>query len=165
MFDPFDFSDFGSPRPNGQTTLQPARPESKLDTGFDPFGEAQPRRTESTDAFAVTTPGANPSARSLTVARPPLTLFGLAIALAAAGALIAGVWGSSLAAAGIGWLLSGPVAIGVLAVYTLVDTRRRTDAVYSAPRWTGAVYWTAVVVCLIGIAIGAWYLALWAGRR
>jgi hypothetical protein len=92
-------------------------------------------------------------------------LFGLAIALAAAGAVIAGVWGDALAAAGVGWLLAGPLAIGLLAIYTLVDTRRRTNAVYSAPSWTDAVYWTVVAMCLIGISISAWHLALWAGRR
>ncbi len=49
------------------------------------------------------------------MARPPLGLFGLAIALAAAGALVAGVWGGALVAAAVGWSLAGPVAIGVLA--------------------------------------------------
>jgi hypothetical protein len=81
---------------------------------------------------------ARPRQRSLSVARAPLRYLGLAIVLAAAGAVIAGAWGGAVVAAGIGWLLSGPVAVGVLAVYTLVDTRRRTDAVYSAPSWIGA---------------------------
>jgi hypothetical protein len=169
MFDPFDFSDFGSPQRNGQTghtaqtTVQPVRPESKLNTGFDPFGQSGPRQAPAVDAFGVTTPVLGQEI--LAVARPPLGLFGLAIALAGAGALIAGVWGGALVAAAVGWSLAGPVAIGVLAFYTLVDTRRRTDAVYSAPSWTGAAYWVVVAVCLSGIAIGAWHLALWAGRQ
>ena len=179
MIDPFDFSDFGSPRTMARTlasnaaaaspgrppALQPDQPDPKLDTGFDPFADAAPTKPATQDAFGVTTPGATASAHSLTVARPPLRFLGLAIVLAAAGAVIAGGWGTAIVAAGIGWLLAGPVAIGVLAVYTLVDTRRRTDAVYSAPSWIGAAYWTVVVVCLIGIAVGAWELALWAGRR
>jgi hypothetical protein len=179
MVDPFDFSDFGSPRtmaralasnpaaasPGRPAALQPVQPDPKLDTGFDPFADAAPAKPATQDAFGVTAPGATASAQSLTVARPPLRFLGLAIVLAAAGAVIAGVWGSAIVAAGIGWLLAGPVAIGVLAVYTLVDTRRRTDAVYSAPSWIGAAYWTVVVVCLSGIAVGAWELALWAGRR
>ena len=165
MLDPFDFSDFGSPRSNGHATVAPHHSETKLNTGFDPFGDSGPRQAESFDAFGVTTPGAGAQAPGIALARPPLNLFGLAIALAAAGALIAGVWGGALAAATVGWFLAGPAAIGVLAVYTLVDTRRRTDAVYSAPSWTGTVYWAAVAVCLIGITIGAWHLALWAGRQ
>jgi hypothetical protein len=166
MFDPFDFSDFGSSRPNGQngqSTLQPSRPESKLTTGFDPFGQSSARPAQPVDAFGVTTHGLGQ--QDLAVGRPPLGLFGLAIVLAVAGALIAGVWGGAFVAAAVGWSLAGPVAIGVLAFYTLVDTRRRTDAVYSAPSWTGAAYWVVVAACLSGIAIGAWHLALWAGRQ
>ena len=177
MLDPFDFSDFGSTpttaaalasdaRPPGGTAgVEAPRQRTNLDTGFDPFSDAPPRQAKPHDVFRPTTPWATESTNSLTVARPPLALFGLAIALATAGAVIAGVWGDALAAAGVGWLLAGPLAIGLLAIYTLVDTRRRTDAVYSAPSWTGGVYWTVVAVCMIGISISAWHLALWAGRR
>jgi hypothetical protein len=179
MVDPFDFSDFGSPRTmartlasnsaaasaGGPAALPRVQPDPKLDSGFDPFADAAPTKSATQDAFGVTASGATASAQSLTVARPPLGFLGLAVVLAAAGAVIAGVWGSAVVAAGIGWLLAGPVAIGVLAVYTLVDTRRRTDAVFSAPSWIGAAYWTVVVVCLAGIAVAALQLALWAGRR
>jgi hypothetical protein len=161
--DPFDFTDFGSPRTNGRTTLHP--PQAQRNSGFDPFAEASPRQTASFDAFGVGPTGTSPSTQGLALAGPPLSLLGLALTLAAAGAVLAGVWGSALGAAAVGWLLAGPAAIGVLALYTLVDTRRRTDAVYSAPSWTSATYWAVVAVCLIGIAFGAWYLALWAGRQ
>jgi hypothetical protein len=53
----------------------------------------------------------------------------------------------------------------VLAYYTRVDTRRRSDAVYSAPAWTASLYRAVVALCLIGISVGAWHLALWAGQR
>jgi hypothetical protein len=176
MFDPFDFSDFGSPpttaaaptagfRPQAGTAAVGApRQDANLDTGFDPFLDVPPRQAKSHDVLGATTSWATESANSLTVARPPLALFGLAIALAAAGAVIAGVWGDALAAACVGWILAGPLAIGLLAIYTLVDTQRRTNAVYSAPSWIGAVYWTVVAMCLTGISISAWHLALWAGR-
>jgi len=62
-----------------------------------------------------------------------------------------------------GWLLAGPVAIGVLAEFSRIDIRRRTHAVYSAPRWVPNVYWAILGVCLLGIAVGAWHIALWAG--
>ena len=64
-----------------------------------------------------------------------------------------------------GWLLAGPLAIGALAVYTRVDTRRRSESIYSAPRWAARLYWAVLVVCLVGIALGAWQIALWAGRQ
>jgi hypothetical protein len=73
------------------------------------------------------------------------------------------LWGPQVGAAFAGWLLAGPVAIGVLAGYSRVDTHRRTHAVYSAPRWVPNVYWAILGVCLLGIAIGAWHIALWAG--
>jgi hypothetical protein len=164
MFDPFDFSDFGSPRTNGRTAVGPSPSESKLHTGFDPFGETRSAPATPVDAFGMTT-GISDATQGISVARPPLKLFGLAFALAAAGVVIAGVWGDDLVAAVAGWLLAGPVAIGVLADYTLVDTRRRTDAVYSAPSWTATAYWVVIAVCLAGIAVGAWHLALWAGRQ
>jgi hypothetical protein len=105
MFDPFDFSDFGSPRtmartlasnpaaasPGRPATLQPVQPDPKLDTGFDPFADAKPTKPATQDAFSVSTLGATASALSLTVARPPLRYLGLAIVLAAVGAVIAGV--------------------------------------------------------------------------
>lgn len=177
MVDPFDFSDFSSTPTTAAALTSDVRPPERnaavgaprqhanLDTGFDPFTDAPPREAKGHDVFRATTPWATESTSSLTVARPPLALFGLAIALAAAGAVIAGVWGDAVAAAGVGWLLAGPLAIGLLAIYTLVDTRRRTNAVYSAPSWTVAMYWTVVAVCLIGISTSAWHLALWAGRR
>ena len=121
MLNPFDFSDFGSPptptvnstrlRPSGG--LQSATPDLRLLTKFDPFADAQPRHTQSDDAFGAIAPGL---ARGLTVARPPLSLLGLAFALAAAGLVVAGVWGGALTAAAVGWFLAGPTAIGLLGV-------------------------------------------------
>jgi hypothetical protein len=92
-----------------------------------------------------------------------LVAFGIAVAGAVI-ALVGALAGGILATAVAGWFLAGPVAIGALAVYTRVDTRRRTDAIYSAPGWTGLLYWMVLVVCLAGIAVGAWQIALWAGR-
>lgn len=167
---PFDFSDFGPPpmpsgRPpggQGQTPAGPA-PDSGLNSGFDPFANAPPPRLPPRDAFGAA--DTRSGGADLAVAHPPLGLFALAAGLAAVGIMVAAVWGAALLAAAAGWLLAGPVAIGVLAAYTRVDTRRRTQAVYSAPTWTGMVYAAVVAVCLIGIALGAWHLAVWVGRR
>ena len=169
--DPFDFSEFGAgraarPPPQAPTTGQaPGRqPNRRFDTGFDPFADQRSSGsdTDHRDAFGGTTADAL-GAQTLTVARPPLALFGLAIALAAVGLAIGLAWGPRLVAAFTGWLLAGPVAIGVLAEFSRVDTRRRTHAVYSAPRWVPNVYWAILGVCLLGIVVGAWHIALWAG--
>ncbi len=105
---------------------------------------------------------------ALATTGPPLVWFAIALALAVAGgalALVSALSGGMLATALAGWLLAGPIAIGALAVYTRVDTRRRTESIYSAPRWAATLYWAVLAVCLIGIALGAWQIALWAGRQ
>jgi hypothetical protein len=170
--DPFDFSDFGAgraartppvPAPTAGQSSTPT-PNRTFDTGFDPFADQRPSGSDTNrqDVFRPTTTGA-PGAEALTVAGPPLALFALAFALAAVGLAIGLAWGPRLAAAFAGWLLAGPVAIGVLAEFSRIDTSRRTHAVYSAPRWVPNVYWAILGVCLLGIAVGAWHIALWAG--
>ena len=79
----------------------------------------------------------------MATAGPPLKWFAVALVMAAAGVVLAlvsatgggGVFVPALA----GWLLAGPLAIGALAVYTRVDTRRRSESIYSAPRWAADV--------------------------
>jgi hypothetical protein len=131
--------------------------------GFDPFSVASAtRQVQPRETVAQSAPS---SAPDFQVARPPTALLGLALALATAGIVTSLLWGRALPAAAAGWLLAGPLAIGALSAYSRVDTRRRADAVYSAPGWTGVAYWGVVTVCLAGIGLGAWYLALWAGGQ
>lgn len=170
--DPFDFSEFGAGRA-ARTPPVPAptqgespgpTPNRAFDTGFDPFADQRSSgsHTDPEDAFGPTTADA-PGAEALAVAHPPVALFALAFALAAVGLAIGLVFGPRIGAAFAGWLLAGPVAIGLLAEFSRVDTHRRTHAVYSAPRWVPKLYWAILGVCLLGIAVGAWHIALWAG--
>jgi len=190
---PFDFSDFGpAKRPTGPTPPSagagvppPGAPTPPGHSGgFDPWAgqppTAAPRTGQDTfgppagqdafgqptgqDAFGQT----GSAAGTLATAGPPLHWFAVALALAVAGVVLAGIGalsGGNIVTALIGWLLAGPVAIGALALYTRVDTRRRTETIYSAPTWAATLYWVVLVVCLIGIAVGAWQIALWAGRQ
>lgn len=181
---PFDFSDFGPPRrstgpsppagPGGQPPAAPHQKGGDFSTGFDPWANApktQPRPGQQ-DAFDEVGRAFELSAvfgrGALATAGPPLVWFAVALALAVVGgalALVSALSGGVLATALVGWLLAGPLAIGALALYTLIDTRRRTESIYSAPRWTATLYWAVLAVCLIGIALGAWQIALWAGRQ
>lgn len=183
---PFDFSDFG-PSKQAPGAAPPAaqgagfggfspgfdpwanqRPAAPTPQPGEPFGAAGPAAFDPTagrDAFGHLTEGPV-GVGALATARPPLVWFAVALALAVAGAALAGlsaVSGPMIAAAAAGWLLAGPLAIGALAVFSRVDTRRRTEAIYSAPSWTSTLYWAVLAVCLIGIALGAWQIALWAG--
>ncbi|OBH69391.1 hypothetical protein [Mycobacterium mantenii] len=183
---PFDFSDFGPGRQAPAGGAQPpvqGQPGGGHSGGFDPWANQGPARQGAPDAFGG--PGATPAfdptggrdafgqltaspagAGALTTAGPPLVWFAVALAVALVGVALAGasaVGGPMIAAAVAGWLLAGPLAIGALAVFSRVDTRRRTEAIYSAPTWTSTLYWVVLVVCVIGIAVGAWQIALWAG--
>jgi hypothetical protein len=181
---PFDFSDFGPPkRPSvptppsgpGDRAAAPPQDGGGFSTGFDPWAnqpktqpqtkwEGMPSQSGGQDAF-----GQAISAGTLATAGPPLKWFAVTLTLAVAGAVLAlisaAAGGGVLMTALAGWLLAGPLAIGALAVYTRVDTRRRSESIYSAPRWTATLYWAVLGVCLVGIALGAWQIALWAGRQ
>jgi len=179
---PFDFSDFrplpsGSPPPQTGAGAQPPSGQGSggFSTGFDPWAnqpKTQPRpgqqdtfgKSGGRDAFGQAT-----ITGTLTTARPPLKWFAVALVPAVAGVVLALVSATSgggvLATALAGWLLAGPIGIGALAVYSRVDTRRRSESIYSAPRWAATLYWAVLLVCLVGIALGAWQIALWAGRQ
>ncbi len=170
---PFDFSDFGPPTtPHAATGPQPPSPSSGgFSTGFDPWTNQPKTQQRQHDTFgggrddfgtAITT-------GTLATAGPPLKWFAVALVLAMAGVVLALVSATSgggiFAPALAGWLLAGPIAIGALTMYSRVDTRRRSESIYSAPRWAATLYWAVLAVCLVGIALGAWQIALWAGRQ
>lgn len=167
--DPFDFRDFGG-APDGpdHTGVQPA-PNGRR-PGFDPFAgqasapvSAPPEEVFTADAGTV-------PVGSLGVAGPPLRLLGVALAVAVVGFVLAGLSAgaaspvSTAVLAFAGWLLAGPVAIGVLATFHGVDTRRRLSSVYSSPMWLRSAHWVVIATCAAGVGVGAWELALWAGR-
>jgi hypothetical protein len=176
---PFDFSDFGppakGPTPPRTGSGTPPSPGTDFSTGFDPWANQPKTRPHPgrQDAFGQSGDrdafGSAISAGTLATAGPPLAWFAVALLLAAAGVVLAIVsatgGGGVFAPALAGWLLAGPLAIGALAVYTRVDTRRRSESIYSAPRWATRLYWAVLIVCLVGIALGAWQIALWAGRQ
>lgn len=178
---PFDFSDFGPAR-------QPTRPNAPAgstpgaawpSSGFDPFAnQPGPTHRQPPGDASGTATGQRSSAEmfgdsvpvgsNLQTAGPPLKWFAVALGLAVLGFMVAAIGAlpsGSLATAVAGWLLAGPAAIGALAMYTRVDTQRRTEAIYSAPAWASRLYWAVLAVCLLGIAMGAWQIALWAGHQ
>ncbi len=162
--DPFDFSDFGGRASAGAhpTDARP-RPYSTAG-GFDPFADEPSLLQQTADKpFGAS---AGETTAPLAVTRPPLALVIVALAFAAVGIAlgVVAVYTGSAVPAFTGWLLAGPVAIGTLARFTHLDTRRRVSSLYSAPTWLSAVYWVVVAPCAVGIGIGAWQIALWAGR-
>lgn len=100
----------------------------------------------------------------LTPVGPPTVLLVVAGVLAAAGIAIGALfWGHWQAL--IGWLLAGPIAIGVAALFSSRDTLRRTSAVYLRPGWIMAAYAAVMLLVTAGVIVGACGFAIWVGRR
>lgn len=106
-----------------------------------------------------------PSTPSSTApAGPPTVLLIVAGVIAAVGIVVGAVfWGNWIA--GIGWLLAGPVAIGVVAVFIAKDTARRAEPIYLRPGWITAAYAVVMVLVAAGVIVGALGFAFWMGRR
>lgn len=170
---PFDFSEYTDPRhgsggssypgSNGPVGAGPDPWAGAAATGFGPptFGPPkQPEQGRQQHVF-----GGNPQpADTIVLGRPPVVWLAVAGVVALVGAVLAIVAGGSAAFAVVAWLLAGPAAIGVLAVYTVLDTQQRALPVYAQPTWTRAAYGGVLAVAAVGILISAWFIADWIGR-
>ncbi|WP_169585760.1 hypothetical protein [Antrihabitans stalactiti] len=99
------------------------------------------------------------------IAGPPVLWAGIAGAAALIGLALALLGSSAFGIAVAGWVIAGPVAIGLLAVYTAFDTKQQTKPFYSQPAWTAYCYWVTLAVALAGVIVGALRIAYWAGTR
>lgn len=79
-------------------------------------------------------------------------------------AVAAGVAGAAVPVALVSWVLAGPLAIGLLAVFVTRDARAQTRPVYVRPDWIGALYGVTIVIAAAGILLSAWRIADWVGR-
>ena len=105
-----------------------------------------------------------PDLSATTVGKPPLGWLVGALAVGLVGAVVA-FFGRNPAIAIVGWALAGPGAIGLLAVFAQRDVGQRALPIYiHSPARTAALYWAVIAAAAVGIAVSAWYLALWAGR-
>jgi hypothetical protein len=96
-------------------------------------------------------------------ASAPVLWLGLA-GLVVAVAVGLNVASSSWHLAVVGWLLAGPVAVGLFAVFVLGDTKRRADPWYAA---SDLVDWgrrVLVLAILVAVALNAWTFADAVGR-
>lgn len=100
----------------------------------------------------------------ITAGHPPVRWLVAGIVVAAVAVVTAAVFGRSVPVAFAAWALAGPVAIGLLAVFAVRDTRERSRPLYTSPSWTPTLYWSVIVVAAVGIALSAWRIADWAGR-
>ncbi len=105
-----------------------------------------------------------PAQADLTPVGPPTALLVASGVLAAAGIAIGALFWAQWQSL-IGWLLAGPIAIGVVALFSSKDTMRRTSAVYLRPGWIMGAYVAVMVLVAAGVLVGAFGFAIWVGRR
>ncbi|MFW6598188.1 hypothetical protein ACQBAU_15950 [Propionibacteriaceae bacterium Y2011] len=178
---PWDFSEYsettaqGNGGAHGGQQAPPQAPFAPAQQGAGgpqqpPFG-GQP---DSGGVFGGNVPGA-PSPvtmfgteaeppQQLVTSAPPIHWLAVAAGLAVIGIVLALVLGGLPPVAIVAWVLAGPVAIGVLALFTTTDLKARSGAVYAAQGWVKPAYWVALVLCFIGTMAAAWKIAEWVGR-
>lgn len=64
-----------------------------------------------------------------------------------------------------GWMVGGFATIGLIALFTLRDGLRRTDAWYTENPATGPLRSVLVVLAVATVALNAYQFAYWAARR
>lgn len=99
----------------------------------------------------------------ITTARPPLGwLFASALS-ALAGGVLAWVGGSSIWWI-IAWILAGPGALGLLAIFFNRDVSARAAGTYAEPSWLRALTWTCTGLALAAVLASALRIADWMGQ-
>ena len=96
---------------------------------------------------------------------PPLYL--LAVAVGCVGvALVLGLLGHGSPALSVGgWVLGGFATIGLVAVFTMSDSLRRTDAWYVQNSVAAPFRAAVVVLAVLVVALNAYQFADWLARR
>lgn len=176
MSSPLDFSEFIDPNAStgagsNSGQLNTGNPGSENEgavwggipaTSAESSPWAGQKSTADTDAFGVGG-NATSSGTSITPASPPAILLYSSLLSAGLGATLAWILGSS-AMTLLGWVLAGPIAIGLIGYYHKVDTSRRATDLYAEPGHLKILYTTTMAVCLVAVVIAAVFVGLWWGR-
>jgi hypothetical protein len=101
---------------------------------------------------------------TIVTGRPPVRWLLACLAAVVTGAALAAGLGRAPAWAVAAWVLSGPVAIGLLAVFTTGDTRARAVGTYGARGWVRPLYVVCLVLCGLAVCLAALRIADWVGH-
>jgi hypothetical protein len=102
--------------------------------------------------------------RRIEIATPRLRWLVLAATAGLVGLGLAALLGQLILPAIAGWLLSGPVAIGLLAVHLHSESQRRAMPASLDYAWLRPGYVAVLVLALVAVVVSALRIALWAGR-
>lgn len=104
------------------------------------------------------------SASGLQIATPRLVWLLLGGLAGVLGLTLAAALGQRILPASVGWVLGGPVAIGLLAVFVHTESRRHAMPTSVDYGWVRPCYAAAVALALVAVVVSAVRIALWAGR-
>lgn len=153
---PFDFSKYNSsgPEPSPSRSLTDGPPQAP---------------TVATAAHASFGFGSQQAAADLAphlgaAAKAPVIWLAGAIACAIVALVVAAGFGASPPLAISSWFVGGPVAIALIACFSLRDTRARTHTLYSADARVPWIYRLSLVLSLAAVVVSALSIANWVGR-
>jgi hypothetical protein len=153
---PFDFSQYNGSQTQDQSTTLTDRSGGVTPGYVDWINQPS--------AFGSSIPSSGSDGLSLRIVSAPLAWLFSAFGAASVSVALASAFGAVPGAAVTAWVLGGPVAIALMAVFTLKDTKSRTFALYSASRAVPWLYRITVTVSLVAVVLSAWSIANWAGR-
>lgn len=149
------------PTPSGQSSMFPSPPG-------DPFSATDDQQ-QNADTTVLPAQGAGPDGgfpADGKTPRPPFVWTIAAIVVALIGGVLGGLgyvmggWVLPL----VGWLLAGPVAIGLIGAYGFFNAKAAARPWYGEPGWCRTLYWVAIAVIAIAVVISAVCIALYVGR-
>lgn len=126
-----------------------------------PFGEAPAAQTSGGGWDGA---GSSISYVPLAVGSPPFQWLLVAVASAVAGGVTAAIAFGTLPVLIVAWIVSGPVAFFLIALFTINDTKNRARSVYSSPSWIQPLYVAALVLAFAAVLLSAVGIAFWVGR-
>lgn len=98
------------------------------------------------------------------IGKAPIWVLFVALTLALIAGVLATLFGNFALIAFATWFLAGPVAIAVLAWFTLKDTKVRAGGPYDERALPKILYWVAMVAAFIAVLIAAWRIGVWVGH-
>ncbi|MDR7083608.1 hypothetical protein J2X01_002903 [Arthrobacter ginsengisoli] len=153
---PFDFSKYNSsgPAPSSAPSLTNGQPQAPAAA---PSGNAS-------FGFGSQQAAADLSPQFGAAAKAPVIWLAGAIACALVAIVVAAGFGASPPLAISAWFVGGPIAIALIACFSLRDTRARTHTLYSADARVPWIYRLALVLSLAAVVVSALSIANWVGR-
>lgn len=153
---PFDFSQYNGSQTRDSVATPTGGPDGGLPGSVDWIGGSS--------VFGTASSSPDSSGLPRGVVSAPVPWLFSAFGAAFLSLVLASVFGAAPVAAISAWVLGGPIATALVAVFTLKDTKSRTFPLYSGSRVVPWLYRITIAASLAAVLVSAWSIANWAGR-